>query len=136
MISRLFIAAAVLLLSGCVIPGMEPDPRIAQREAEANAIGAACRYGLRGIEDCYSINEGASKAHIFAGWKDMDGYMRDNKIEGIKAAPPAVEPVETVLEGKNSKALIVDKASEAKPKTADKPATKASSKAASAPAGR
>jgi hypothetical protein len=129
MISRLFTTVAALLLSGCVIPGMEPDPRIAQREAEANAIGAACRYGLRGIEDCYSINESASKAHIFAGWKDMDGYMRENKIEGVKTALPASDPVETVLEGKGSKALTVDKASEAKPKTTGKPPAKAASSA-------
>lgn len=134
MISRLFIAVVVLLLSGCVIPGMEPDPRIAQREADANAIGAACRYGLRGIEDCYSVNDGASKAHIFAGWKDMDGYMRENKIEGIRAAPAPVEPVETVLAGKNSKALVVEKAAEAKPKTADKSPAKVPQKGASTPA--
>ena len=72
-----------LLLAGCVIPGMGPDPRIALREAEAKAIGSACRHGLRSIEDCYSLNEQASKAAVFEGWKDMDGYMRENKIEGI-----------------------------------------------------
>jgi len=103
MISRLLITVFVLLLSGCVIPGMEPDPRIAQREAEANAMGAACRYALRGIEDCYNINDGASKAHIFNGWKDMDGYMRENKIEGIRAAATPTEPVETIVEGKGAK---------------------------------
>ncbi len=86
-----------LLLVGCDIPGLGPDPRIAQREEEAKAIGGACRYALRGIEDCYANNEKASKAAIFAGWKDMDGYMRDNKIEGIPvpgsaAAASAAEP--------------------------------------------
>lgn len=78
-----------LLLGGCDIPGMGPDPRVAQREEEAKAIGGACRYALRGIEDCYANNEKASKAAIFSGWKDMDGYMRDNKIEGIAAAGAA-----------------------------------------------
>ena len=38
---RLLITTVTLLLAGCVIPGMEPDPRIAQREAEAKAIGGA-----------------------------------------------------------------------------------------------
>jgi len=83
---RLPIALALLsLLAACDIPGLGPDPRIAQREEEAKAIGGACRYALRGIEDCYANNPKSSKAAIFTGWKDMDGYMRDNKIEGIPA---------------------------------------------------
>ncbi len=85
---RLSIALLLpLLLGACDIPGLGPDPRIAQREEEAKAIGGACRYALRGIEDCYAMNEKASKAAVFSGWKDMDGYMRDNKIEGIPANP-------------------------------------------------
>lgn len=84
----------VLSLSGCDIPGLGPDPRIAQRDADARAVGGACRYALRGIEDCYRLNDKASKAQVFAGWKDMDQYMRDNKIDGIpanlaQASPPA-----------------------------------------------
>ena len=50
-------------------------------------------YGaaLRGIEDCYRLNERVSKTAIFEGWKEMDQYMRENKIEGAPAtlaAPP------------------------------------------------
>ncbi|NMM77491.1 hypothetical protein B2J86_08535 [Acidovorax sp. SRB_14] len=75
-------AVLVLLLAGCDIPGLGPDPRIVQREAEAKAIGGACRHALRGLEDCYTLNPKSSKAAVFAGWKDMDGYMRENKIEG------------------------------------------------------
>ena len=94
-----------MLLAGCdqlkTIPGLGPDPRIAQREEEAKAIGGACRHALRGPEDCYALNPKANKAAIFAGWKDMDQYMRENKIEGIHAdsaapqgaqAQPAAEP--------------------------------------------
>jgi hypothetical protein len=93
---RVFFALALLsLLGACDIPGLGPDPKIAQREDEAKAIGGACRYALRGIEDCYALNPKASKAAVFAGWKDMDGYMRENKIEGIPAsaaeAPSAQE---------------------------------------------
>ena len=73
----------LLPLAGCEIPGLGPDPRIAQRDADARAIGGGCRYAMRGIEDCYNLNEKASKSQVFAGWKDMDQYMRDNKIEGI-----------------------------------------------------
>lgn len=111
MTARLLLClATTALLAGCVIPGMAPDPRIAQREAEAKAIGGACRYGVRGIEDCYSLNEDASKAAIFEGWKDMDEYMRENKIEGVRAAIAKSEPVEVILEDKNSKAVATDKA--------------------------
>lgn len=78
----------VLLLAGCEIPGMEPDPRIAQREADAKATGSACRYSLRGIEDCYALNAKASKSAVFAGWKEMDQYMRDNKIAGQASVIP------------------------------------------------
>lgn len=84
----------LLSLAGCDIPGLGPDPRIAQRDAEARAVGGACRYALRGIEDCYRLNDKASKAQVFAGWKDMDQYMRDNKVNGIpanlaQASPPS-----------------------------------------------
>ena len=109
---RLLIPALVLLLAGCDIPGMGPDPRIAQREADAKAIGGACRFGLRSIEDCYILNEKASKADMFTGWKDMDQYMRENKLEGIrvtvvKAVP--VEPVEEIIEDPKPKAGAKDK---------------------------
>ena len=88
---------AVVVLTGCEIPGIWPDPRIAQREEESKAIGGACRYALRGLEDCYTLNPKASKAAVFAGWKEMDAYMRENKVEGVpsvltqapKAAPKA-----------------------------------------------
>jgi hypothetical protein len=80
---RLAIVGGVLLLAGCdKIPGLGPDPRTVQREAEAKAIGGACRHALRGLEDCYTLNPKSAKAAVFAGWKDMDAYMRENKIEG------------------------------------------------------
>lgn len=121
---RPFITAVVLLLVGCDIPGMGPDPRIAQREAEANAIGAACRYGLRGIEDCYNLNEDVSKAAIFTGWKDMDQYMRENKIEGVQALADKPEAAEEVVVDAKSKADAKEKTSEANPKTPDKASAK------------
>ena len=110
MTSRLLISAIVLLLAGCEIPGMGPDPRIAKREADAKAIGSACRHGLRSIEDCYSLNAAASKADIFTGWKDMDQYMRENKMEGVRATVVKAAPVEEVVEDKPAKAATKDKA--------------------------
>ena len=88
------IAAALLPLAGCEIPGMGPDPRVAQREAEAKAIGGACRHALRGLEDCFTLNPKAPKAQVFAGWKDMDLYMRENKIEGTPSVLGKVEKPE------------------------------------------
>ncbi|WP_091571096.1 hypothetical protein [Oryzisolibacter propanilivorax] len=72
----------LLALAGCEIPGLGPDPRALQREAEAKAIGGACRHALRGLEDCFTLNPKAAKAQVFAGWKEMDQYMRENKLEG------------------------------------------------------
>jgi hypothetical protein len=86
-----FLFVCTLLLAGCDIPGLGPDPRIAQREAEAKAIGGACRYALRGIEDCYALNPKAAKAAVFNGWKEMDQYMRENNMQGTPSAVPKPE---------------------------------------------
>jgi len=84
MIFRLLPALAMtLLVTGCDIPGLGPDPRIAQRESDGRAVGAACRHAMRGIEDCYRLNERAPKTAIYEGWKEMDLYMRENKLEGL-----------------------------------------------------
>ena len=94
---RLALAAAMpVLLSACDIPGLGPDPRVVQREAEAKAVGGACRHALRGLEDCFTLNPKAPKAAVFAGWKEMDAYMRENKLEGTPSllgrAEPKAEP--------------------------------------------
>ena len=119
---RLLITTTALLLAGCDVPGMGPDPKIAQREADAKAIGGACRHGLRSIEDCYTLNPKASKGDMFTGWKDMDVYMRENKIEGVRATvvKPEVKPELPVEE-------IVE---DAKPKGSDKQGSKPATKAA------
>lgn len=98
--SRLLVAAmAVVVLTGCEIPGIWPDPRIAQREEESKAIGGACRHALRGLEDCYTLNPKASKAAVFAGWKEMDAYMRENEIVGMPFTPtPPAPPAEAGAE--------------------------------------
>ena len=107
----LLIPCFALLLAACDIPGLGPDPRIAQREADARAIGAACRHALRGIEDCYRMNEKASKTAVFEGWKEMDQYMRDNKMEGQRPMVATVEK-EEIIEDKKG-------ADDGKEKTAD-----------------
>lgn len=89
------LVASTALLAGCEIPGMGPDPKIAQREAEAKAVGGACRHALRGPEDCYALNPKSAKAAVFAGWKEMDAYMRENKLDGAASTikPAQADPV-------------------------------------------
>ncbi|HJV96088.1 MAG TPA: hypothetical protein VJ608_08630 [Albitalea sp.] len=86
--SRLALIAstvAVLLLAGCDIPGMgdSAEKQAAAREAEGKAVGGACRHAGRAIEDCYLLNKRVDKAAIFAGWRDMNDYMRENKIDSV-----------------------------------------------------
>ena len=108
MIARTLALVLTLLLGGCDLEALLADPKVVQREADAKAIGSACRHGLRSIEDCYSMNEKASKASVFAGWKEMDQYMRENKIEGVEAKglkpppPPMVASDEEIVDPPSS----------------------------------
>src|SRR5688500_2890630 len=86
--AALAIALAATLLSGCEMLGIEsPEKVAAAREAEGRAVGGACRHAGRAIEDCYTLNKRVDKASIFAGWRDMNDYMRENKIESV---PPVL----------------------------------------------
>ena len=104
---RFFLITAAALLAGCDIPGMGPDPRLVQREAEAKAVGGACRHALRGLEDCYLLNPKAAKAAVFSGWKDMDQYMRDNKIDGAPSV--LAKPEDSAPEPKTGASAAVSK---------------------------
>ncbi|MES2957950.1 MAG: hypothetical protein V4792_07170 [Pseudomonadota bacterium] len=64
--------------------GGEPTEAVAARkEAEGKAIGGACRHAGRAIEDCFALNKRADKAALFAGWREMNDYMRENKIDAV-----------------------------------------------------
>jgi hypothetical protein len=90
------------LLSGCDMLGIESPEKIAAlREADGKAIGGACRHAGRAIEDCYALNRKADRASVFAGWRDMNDYMRENKIEPVApqiAAAPSTKPVAAAAE--------------------------------------
>jgi hypothetical protein len=75
--------ALTLLVSGCDLGGDSAEKLAAAKEAEGKAIGGACRHAGRAIEDCYALNKKADKAAVFAGWRDMNDYMRENKIEAV-----------------------------------------------------
>lgn len=82
---RLLIAfGLVALLAGCDMLGIEsPEKLAAAREADGKAIGAACRQSARALEDCFTLNRKADRAAIFAGWREMNDYMRENKIDAV-----------------------------------------------------
>ncbi|HWH83409.1 MAG TPA: hypothetical protein VNU71_14355 [Burkholderiaceae bacterium] len=99
------IALAASLLAGCDMIGgalgiESPEKVAAAREAEGKAIGGACRNAARAIEDCFALNRKADKAAVFAGWREMNDYMRENKIEAVvpqlttkvASKAPAAEP--------------------------------------------
>ena len=121
---RRFALTALLLtsalLAGCDVLvgalGIEsPEKVAALREAEGKAIGGACRHAGRAIEDCYALNKKAEKASVFAGWRDMNDYMRENKIEPVLPQVAATQVA-------NAKAAAAD----AEPaKATEKPAPKA-----------
>lgn len=101
------VTLAALLLSSCERLGL-PDPAkdAASVNAEASATGGACRHAGRAIEDCYFRNPNAKRAAVFSGWREMDNYMRENKIDSIKPeknTPPiapeaALAPAEAIVE--------------------------------------
>ena len=96
---RKVLIGAVLLfgLAGCDIIQqrmgiVDPAAKAAQAEADGRAVGGACRQSGRAIEDCYSIYSWLPKAAIYEGWRDMDAYMRDNKMETVEPQLPPVAP--------------------------------------------
>ena len=80
----LILLAILSTLAGCDQLGLEAASVTAARvEADGKAVGAACRHGGRAIEDCFTLNTRVDKAAIYAGWRDMDDYMRENKLEAV-----------------------------------------------------
>lgn len=76
-------------MAGCDQLGIETPQKAAEhQQAEAKAIGSACRHAMRAIEDCYTLNPKADKASVFTGWREMDEYMRENKLDGVVPVVP------------------------------------------------
>lgn len=90
---------AAALLGGCEYVE-KFDPRKG-KEAEGKAIGGACRHAGRALEDCFKLYPEAAKAAVFEGWREMNDYMTEHKIEVIEPVlpnsllnPPAPPPEE------------------------------------------
>ena len=113
-----FALAAATLLAGCDVLGIETATAVAaKREGDGKAIGGACRHAGRAIEDCYALNPRADKAAVFAGWREMNDYMRENKIEAV--APT----VSGVRKSESAEAGDAEEATEAPAKPAKKKAS-------------
>ena len=105
----LSLVSVAATLGGCDMLGIEsPEKLAAAREAEGKAVGGACRHAGRAIEDCYTLNRRVDKASIFAGWRDMNDYMRENKIEPVAPVLVAQVSTKTAPEGKPDAAKAVD----------------------------
>jgi hypothetical protein len=119
-----------LLLAGCDQLGIESASQIAaQREAEGKAIGGACRNAGRAIEDCYALNRKADKAAVYAGWREMNDYMRENKMDAV---PPQLTPAPATDVARAASSPSADEApaeeAPKKGKSADKGADKGGDK--------
>jgi len=148
MLRRSTLLAAVLsLLAGCDQLGLESASVTAARvEADGKAVGAACRHGGRAIEDCFTLNKKVDKAAIYAGWREMDDYMRENKIEAKDpdaadstddgaAAAATDKPADKVATRPADKGIVkpiarIEKPSDKPAKLADKAAPRPQDKAA------
>lgn len=89
----LLVLPASLLLAGCDMLGLESATVVAEkRTAEGKAVGGACRHAARAIEDCYTLNKKVDKAAMYEGWREMDNYMRENKLDPISPVVPRDPP--------------------------------------------
>jgi hypothetical protein len=148
---RRAVAIAALALAGPLLAGCDmlggalgiesPEKAAAAREADGKAIGSACRHAGRAIEDCYALNKKAERASVFAGWRDMNDYMRENKIEPVApqvvaqvaAVKPAADEGDDAAEASGKKHAAADKPAD-KPAKATEVSAKARPRAATKPA--
>jgi hypothetical protein len=132
------LSAALLFVtlgaSGCNLSGGESAEAVAaRREADGKAVGGACRHAGRAIEDCYTLNRRADKAAVYAGWREMNDYMRENKLEPVAPTLNAetvaqagdAEGKKAARNGEKSAEKSADKPSE---RSAEKPTEKSRSK--------
>lgn len=126
MIKRIFLVLAVFSLTACDQIGQkfgleDPAKKEARAEQEAKAVGSACRQSGRAIEDCYSIYGWLPKAGIYAGWREMDEYMRENKLETIAPQLPPPEGPGAKKKKKSAQEPAAESEAKAEPeKKADK----------------
>lgn len=130
MFKPIFLISAILLLTGCDQVnqklGLEdPAKKEATLEAEGKAVGSGCRHSGRAIEDCYSIYSWLPKASVFAGWREMDAYMRESNMETIA---PQLPPPEPPANNKKKKKVVEEGSAAESSKDTEKSADKSAAK--------
>ena len=86
---RISLLAGAMLVAGCDMLGIESAQAQAERrDADGKAVGGACRHAGRAIEDCYALNRKADRAAMFAGWREMNDYMRTRSTPWPRSTPP------------------------------------------------
>jgi hypothetical protein len=127
----LCVVSCAITLSGCDQLGIETPVKAAEREhADAKAVGGACRHALRAIEDCYVLNPKSDKSAAYEGWREMDEYMRENKLEGV--VPVVPRPAASSASAPKKKPAAEDDGGEdtsTEDAAADEPASKPAAKA-------
>ena len=130
---------AAVAAAGCNLFGNEAaEAAAARREADGKAVGGACRHAGRAIEDCYTLNRRADKSAVYAGWREMNDYMRENKLEPV-APQLGAETVAHAADGEAKKGSrgAAERATErAADKTVDKTADKPADKSGDKPRGK
>ena len=86
--ARLLLIALLPFAGGCdmlseLLEIPNPAREHAIKEAEGRAVGSACRHAGRSLEDCYTLNPASEKASVFAGWRDMNDYMMEHKLDTV-----------------------------------------------------
>ncbi len=82
-----------LALAGCDQLGIEsPASTKARVEADGKAVGGACRHAGRAIEDCYTLNKKVERAAMYAGWREMNEYMTEYKLDTVAPVIPPEPP--------------------------------------------
>jgi hypothetical protein len=111
-----------LLLSGCDQLGIESTATVtARKDADGKATGGACRHAGRAIEDCYTLNKRTDKAAMYAGWREMSEYMRENKLEPVLPVIP-IDPAKPPKVAAPADSEAADEPADAKPAAKKKPA--------------
>ena len=104
-----------LLLAGCDQLGIESASAVAaKRESEGKAVGGACRHAGHAIEDCYAMNKKNDKAAVFAGWREMNDYMRENKLDVVAPQATAADAVQEANDKHDEKAAEPERTSKKK----------------------
>lgn len=112
--SLLLASLAVTLVACDKLPFPDPNREAMQKELDGKAVGGACRHAGRALEDCYRLNPRASKAAVFAGWREMNDYMTENKLDVVL---PTVAPHSTRMVSETTHA---DTSPSDSPQTTDK----------------